>query len=46
MSLTQAFTRSIPIVSWRPSASATFSFVPTPSVLLTRTGSGYVDGSK
>src|SRR5688572_16096923 len=39
MSSTQWATRSRPMVSWRSSAMAIFSLVPTPSVLLTRTGS-------
>src|SRR5688500_3523705 len=39
MSLTQWFTRSWPMVSWRPAICATFSFVPTPSALETSSGS-------
>ena len=34
------------MVSWRSSATATLSLVPTPSVLLTRTGSGWLAASK
>ena len=40
-SLTQAFTRSSPIPSYRPVMTANFSFVPTGSVLATSTGSSY-----
>ena len=32
-------TQSMPTVSWRSIRKASFSFVPTPSVPLTRTGS-------
>src|SRR5512132_1077730 len=39
MSLTQRFTRSAPTVSCLSIANATFNFVPTPSILATRTGS-------
>src|SRR5215831_12420251 len=39
MSLTQWFTRSAPTVSCLSVANATFNFVPTPSMLATRTGS-------
>ena len=39
MSLTQWLTRSWPMVSWRSSATASLSFVPTPSMLDTSTGS-------
>src|SRR5262245_19192110 len=45
MSLTQWLTRSPPHESWRPIAIATFSFVPTPSVEATRTGSRYFEKS-
>src|SRR4051812_1933194 len=38
MSFTQWFTRSSPTVPWRPVRKASFSLVPTPSVLATRTG--------
>ena len=38
MSFTQWFTRSRPTVSCMPAAIATLSLVPTPSMLLTRTG--------
>ena len=39
MSLTQWFTKSAPTVSCLFIANATFNFVPTPSMLATRTGS-------
>jgi hypothetical protein len=39
MSLMQWLTRSAPTVSWRSIAKAIFNFVPTPSMLLTNTGS-------
>ena len=45
MSLTQWLTRSAPTVSWRPISIATFSFVPTPSVEPTSTGSLYFEKS-
>src|SRR5262245_52397896 len=45
MSLTQWLTRSAPQVSWRPISIATLSFVPTPSVDATRTGSRYLEKS-
>src|SRR6266545_2689530 len=45
MSLTQWLTRSAPHVSWRPAATATLSFVPTPSVEATSTGSRYREKS-
>ena len=45
MSLTQWLTRSAPQVSWRPISIATFSFVPTPSVDATRTGSRNLEKS-
>ena len=35
----------MPIVSWRASENASFSFVPTPSVPDTSTGSRYFFGS-
>ncbi len=34
------------MVSWRPEANAVFSFVPTPSVPLTRIGSLYAVGNR
>jgi hypothetical protein len=40
-SFTDMATRSIPTVLWRPVAKASFSFVPTPSVEATSTGSRY-----
>jgi hypothetical protein len=39
MSFTQWLTMSCPTVSCRPAHFATFSFVPTPSMLLTNTQS-------
>ena len=39
MSFTQWFTRSCPTVRWTPAAIATLTFVPTPSVEATRSGS-------
>ncbi len=39
MSLTLIATRSMPTESWRPSVNASLSFVPTPSVPATSTGS-------
>src|ERR1700722_6991860 len=46
MSLTHMATRSIPIVSCVPVAKAILSFVPTPSVPLTRTGSSTSEGTR
>src|SRR5215472_13764537 len=45
MSLTQWLTRSAPQPSCRPASTATFNFVPTPSVEATRTGSRYLEKS-
>ncbi len=39
-------TQSMPTVSWRSIRKASFSFVPTPSVPLTRTGPSPLGGSK
>jgi hypothetical protein len=36
----------MPTVAWRLARYATFSFVPTPSVEETRTGSRYLDGTR
>src|SRR5512140_644931 len=46
MSLTHMATRSIPTVSNFPAAAATLTFVPTPSVPETRTGSRYFRAGK
>src|SRR4029450_963704 len=46
MSFTPIATRSMPTVPWRSARHATFSFVPTPSVEETRTGSRYLDGTR
>src|SRR2546422_2399236 len=45
MSFTPIATRSIPTVSCRSARNATFSFVPTPSVDETSTGSRYFGGT-
>ena len=46
MSFTDMATRSMPTVSCRPARKATFSFVPTPSVPDTSTGSRYLPGGR